>query len=414
MQRSDAGAHADRARSGAPVSARAQQEPELRRRAGGPRRLRPQLAAPPSCRRRASLPRVIRAAARRSRTASTASSSCPRSCTRTWSELFAGMKVHGCYQFRVTRNSDLFVDEEEVKNLRTALQGELPQRHFGDAVRLEVADNCSPAHGRIPAAAVRARRRGPVPASTGRSTCPADAGARPGRAARPQVPAVPARAAARSLRSAQDIFAAMRKQRRAAAPPVPVLHAGDRLHPHEAAIDPQVVAIKQTVYRTGTDSELMETLIDAARARQGGDGGGRADGALRRGGEHQLGRAARGGRRARGLRRRRPQDPRQDGADGAARGTDGTAAALRAPRHGQLPPAHRAPVHRLRPAHLRTRRSAPTSTRCSSSSPASGARASCKHVWQSPFTLHSERDRRDPQRGRAWRARASRRASSPR
>src|SRR5438874_3320637 len=58
-------------------------------------------------------------------------------------ELFAGMNVKGCYQFRVTRNSDLFVDEEEIKNLHTALQGELLHRHFGDAVRLEVADNCS-------------------------------------------------------------------------------------------------------------------------------------------------------------------------------------------------------------------------------------------------------------------------------
>jgi polyphosphate kinase len=62
-------------------------------------------------------------------------------------ELFAGMKVRGCYQFRVTRNSDLFVDDEENKNLREALQGELPQRHFGDAVRLEVADNCSDRDG---------------------------------------------------------------------------------------------------------------------------------------------------------------------------------------------------------------------------------------------------------------------------
>ena len=59
-------------------------------------------------------------------------------------ELFAGMSVLGCYQFRVTRNSDLFVDEEEIKNLHTAIQGELLHRHFGDAVRLEVADNCSP------------------------------------------------------------------------------------------------------------------------------------------------------------------------------------------------------------------------------------------------------------------------------
>jgi len=55
--------------------------------------------------------------------------------------LFQGMTVRGSYPFRVTRNSDLFLDEEEIKNLRTALAGELSQRHFGDSVRLEVADN---------------------------------------------------------------------------------------------------------------------------------------------------------------------------------------------------------------------------------------------------------------------------------
>src|SRR5207253_3437913 len=53
-------------------------------------------------------------------------------------ELFAGMRVVDCYQFRVTRNSELFVDEEEVKDLRAALRGGLPQRQFGDEVRLEV------------------------------------------------------------------------------------------------------------------------------------------------------------------------------------------------------------------------------------------------------------------------------------
>ncbi len=58
-------------------------------------------------------------------------------------ELFGGMEVLSCHQFRVTRNSNLFVDDEEVKNLRTKLQGELPQRHFGNAVRLEITDNCS-------------------------------------------------------------------------------------------------------------------------------------------------------------------------------------------------------------------------------------------------------------------------------
>ena len=60
-------------------------------------------------------------------------------------ELFPGMEMQGCYQWRVTRNSDLFVDEEEVTNLRQALQGELSQRNFGSAVRLEI-DQLTPPH----------------------------------------------------------------------------------------------------------------------------------------------------------------------------------------------------------------------------------------------------------------------------
>jgi len=57
-------------------------------------------------------------------------------------DLFPGMKVKGCYQFRVTRDSDLFVDDEEVDDLLRALEGELPSRRYNDAVRIEVADNC--------------------------------------------------------------------------------------------------------------------------------------------------------------------------------------------------------------------------------------------------------------------------------
>ncbi|HEX2055748.1 MAG TPA: polyphosphate kinase, partial [Nitrospiraceae bacterium] len=57
-------------------------------------------------------------------------------------DLFPGMEVSGCYQFRVTRNSNLFVDEEAVEDLRQAMEGELPSRRFGNEVRLEVADNC--------------------------------------------------------------------------------------------------------------------------------------------------------------------------------------------------------------------------------------------------------------------------------
>ncbi|WP_126444848.1 polyphosphate kinase 1 [Sulfuricystis multivorans] len=178
-------------------------------------------------------------------------------------ELFAGMNVLGCYQFRVTRNSDLFVDEEEVKNLRTALQGELPQRHFGDAVRLEVPDNCSPmmvdfllqqfglgrddlyqVHG-----IVNLVRLISVP----------DRVDRPDLKFKPFQPGLP-----KPLSGHQDMFAAIRK--------------GDILlhHPYQsftpvidflqqAADDPQVVAIKMTVYRTGTDSVLMEHLLRAAQ-----------------------------------------------------------------------------------------------------------------------------------------------------
>src|SRR5690606_35427969 len=56
-------------------------------------------------------------------------------------DLFPGLEVKGLYQWRVTRNSDLYVDEDEVTDLRQALQGELSQRNFGAAVRLEIADD---------------------------------------------------------------------------------------------------------------------------------------------------------------------------------------------------------------------------------------------------------------------------------
>ncbi|MGC2166230.1 MAG: polyphosphate kinase 1 [Gallionella sp.] len=179
-------------------------------------------------------------------------------------ELFSGMEVLGCYQFRVTRNSDLFVDEEEIKNLRLSLQGELPQRHFGDAVRLEVADNCSShiaelllrefnlsdadlyrVHG--PVNLVRLMR---IPDMVDRDELKFPA-------FMPSMPAL-------LQKKGADMFKVMRK--------------GDVLlhHPYQsfkpvidfiqqAASDPDVVAIKQTVYRTGADSALMDALIAAAQ-----------------------------------------------------------------------------------------------------------------------------------------------------
>ncbi len=177
--------------------------------------------------------------------------------------LFAGMEVRGCYQFRVTRNSDLFVDEEEVKNLRTKIQGELPQRHFGDAVRLEVADDCSPQMTQFLLEQFGLddsdlyRVSGPV--NLVRLMQVPDSVDRPDLKFPGFLPGAPA-----ALAKKPTIFSTIR--------------AGDLLlhHPYQsftpviemleaAATDPKVVAIKMTVYRTGTDSVLMRSLIRAAQ-----------------------------------------------------------------------------------------------------------------------------------------------------
>ncbi|MGO4325978.1 polyphosphate kinase 1 [Cupriavidus sp. 2KB_15] len=178
-------------------------------------------------------------------------------------ELFPGMRVRGCYQFRVTRNSDLFVDEDEIKNLRDALQGELPQRHYGDAVRLEVADNCSDEMTRFlqkqfgledtevfsvngPVNLVRLM---PVPDSVARD----DLKYPQCRAGLPK-----------ALQDQTDIFRAIRDG------DILLHHPFQSFMPvvdfiRQAAEDPDVMAIKQTVYRAGNDSALLDALIGAAR-----------------------------------------------------------------------------------------------------------------------------------------------------
>jgi len=179
-------------------------------------------------------------------------------------ELFAGMSVLGCYQFRVTRNSDLFVEEEEVKDLRQALQGELPQRHFGDAVRLEVADNMSESMTRfllgqfglegddlyVVAGPVNLVRLMSIPEQVNR----------PDLAYPTFQQGLP-----KSVAKGRDLFQTIRKgdvlMHRPFQSFTPVIE-----FIREAARDPYVVAIKQTVYRTGIDSVIMQTLIDAAKS----------------------------------------------------------------------------------------------------------------------------------------------------
>jgi len=179
-------------------------------------------------------------------------------------ELFAGMTVEGCYQFRVTRNSDLFVDDEETKNLRQALQGELPQRNYGAAVRLEVADNCSPSMAAFLLEQFELgsddlyQANGPV--NLVRLMQVPDWVDRPELKFAPFVPTLPAR-----LAKQDDIFAHIRKH------DILLHHPFESFQPvidfiEQAAADPHVVAIRQTVYRTGTDSKLMMALIRAAQS----------------------------------------------------------------------------------------------------------------------------------------------------
>jgi polyphosphate kinase len=178
------------------------------------------------------------------------------------SELFSGMNVLGCYQFRVTRNSDLFVDDEEVKNLRIALQGELPQRHFGDAVRLEVADNCSEVMTGFLLQQFGLERddlyRVPGIVNLVRLMSVPDQVDRPDLMYPPFQPGLP-----KVLSKRYDIFASIRKE------DILMHHPFQSFTPviqllQQAADDPLVVAIKMTVYRTGAESVLMEHLLRAA------------------------------------------------------------------------------------------------------------------------------------------------------
>jgi polyphosphate kinase len=178
-------------------------------------------------------------------------------------ELFAGRDVVNYSQFRVTRDADLWIDEEEVKNLRQALEGELPQRQFGLAVRLEVAAAC-PQH--LATFLLQQfelqdfdlyRCEGPV--NLARMSALIDQVDRDELKYPAFLPGLPER-----LRDQPDLFATIRQH------DILLHHPFQSFEPvvefiRKAADDPDVVAIKQTVYRTGVNSVLMEALIDAAR-----------------------------------------------------------------------------------------------------------------------------------------------------
>ncbi len=181
-------------------------------------------------------------------------------------KLFPGIEVLGCYQFRVTRNSDLFVDEEEIDDLRRALEGELAHRRYGEAVRLEVSRDCPDDMIAFLlkqfALSDLDLYRMPGPVNLNRLSAIYDLVQRPDLKYPLFTPGLP-----KPLASASgwDLFADIRQD------DVLLHHPYQSFAPvmdfvRHAAADPQVLAIKQTLYRTGADSPMVDALVAAAQA----------------------------------------------------------------------------------------------------------------------------------------------------
>jgi polyphosphate kinase len=178
-------------------------------------------------------------------------------------DLFQGMKVKGCYQFRLTRNADLSLDSEDVEDLARALRGELFSRRYGDAVRLEVADTC-PKHLSdyllkqfTLAESELYQVKGPVNLTRLFSITGLDS--HPELQHMPFTPAIP-----KLLQNSDNIFSVISRQ------DILLLHPFESFTPvidllRQAAKDPHVLAIRQTLYRSGTNSEIVDALVDAAR-----------------------------------------------------------------------------------------------------------------------------------------------------
>ena len=179
-------------------------------------------------------------------------------------KLFAGIEVLGCYQFRVTRNSDLFVDEEEIDDLRRALEGELAHRRYGAAVRLETSRDCPDDMTRFLLKQFALSEvdlyQMPGPVNLNRLSAIYDLVQRPDLKYPVFTPGLPQR-----LAGAPDLFEVIRQN------DVLLHHPYQSFAPvmdfvRQAAADPQVLAIKQTLYRTGNDSPVVDALVAAAHA----------------------------------------------------------------------------------------------------------------------------------------------------
>jgi polyphosphate kinase len=177
--------------------------------------------------------------------------------------LYEGLRVKGCHQFRVTRNSNLYVDDEEISDLVDALEGQLRASRYGDAVRLELSHECPEDLQTFLLDHFGLDKHdmylvdGPVNLNRLSTVC--DIEDRPELKYKPFAPGVPA-----ELRGDVDIFSILTSQN------VLLQHPYQSFAPvisfiASAASDPDVLAIKQTLYRTGADSPIVDLLVGAAR-----------------------------------------------------------------------------------------------------------------------------------------------------
>jgi polyphosphate kinase len=182
-------------------------------------------------------------------------------------QLFTGMEIDGCYQFRVTRNADMWVDEEEIDDLLTALKGELHGRQFGASIRLEVADNC-PSHiatlllkkHNLNAELHLFQVSGPV--NLHRLGEWVNLLNHPTLKYPPYSPGVPEKLGPKS-----DIFDIVRND------DILLHHPYRSFNPvvdmlWKVSEDPDVLSVKMTLYRVGKESPITDALIAAARANK--------------------------------------------------------------------------------------------------------------------------------------------------
>ncbi len=179
-------------------------------------------------------------------------------------ELFNGMTVKCCHQFRVTRNSDLYVDDDAIDDLLNAVEGELTMRNYGDEVRLEIDAQCGEQTVNFLAARFGITDdqvflvNGPVNLSRVQDIV--DLVDRPDLKFAPYNASIPAQ-----LVRNKNYFDVIKKQ------DILLHHPYESFAPviefiRQAAVDPDVVAIKQTLYRTSSDSPIINSLLKAARA----------------------------------------------------------------------------------------------------------------------------------------------------